>query len=413
MSGARRTVCLIALLFVIGSAEAQVARVLTLADSLVGAVGGIAVDRAGSVYSADFRDGVWKITSDGRVSRFVDGLYGASGNFFDTQGNLMQSSFFGNYISKIDRNGNHEVWVEEGLNGPVGVTITASGEMYVCNCAGNNIARVDEKRVAQEYSSGPLFRCPNGITSTPDGRLFVVNFSDGNILELSEDGTASVHANIPGPGLGHITFAQGSLYVTAFQSHRIFRVGLDGEVEWVAGGATPGEVDGAPADARFLFPNGIAVAPSGDRLFVNDFINRSPPTLDIPPTPMANIRLVKLANLAEQMAAALQAGGIEALKQKHAEYRAAPATAAAFTQVQLNALGYQLMQSGNLSAAVVVFELNADDYPQSFNPWDSLGEGYMNAGRTQDAIEAYEKSLALNPANQNAVDMLAKIRDGR
>ena len=413
MSGVRRTACLIALVLLTGSADAQVARVLTLADSLVGAVGGIAVDRAGSVYSADFRDGVWKITPDGRVSRFADGLYGASGNFFDSQGNLMQSSFFGNYISKIDRNGRSEVWVEEGLNGPVGLTITAAGDLYVTNCSGNTIGRVDENRVAQEFASGPLFRCPNGITSTPDGRLFVVNFSDGNVLELAKDGTASVHANIPGPGLGHIAFAQGSLYVTAFQSHRIYRVSLDGDVDLVAGSATPGEVDGAPADARFIFPNGIAVAPSGDRLFVNDFINRSPPTLDIPPTPMANVRLIKLANLAERMAAALQTGGIEALKKVHADYKAAPATAGAFTQVQLNALAYGLMQGGNLSAAIVVFELNAEDYPQSFNPWDSLGEGYMNAGRIQEAIEAYEKSLALNPANQNAVDMLAKIRGGQ
>lgn len=413
MSRARLTVCLIALLLLTGSADAQVARVLTLADSLVGAVGGIAVDREGSVYSADFRGGVWKITSDGRVSRFADGLYGASGNFFDAQGNLMQSNFFGNYISKIDRTGAHKIWVEEGLNGPVGLTITADGSLYVTNCAGNTIGRVDENRVAREFSSGPLFRCPNGITSTPDGRLFVVNFSDGNVLELAEDGTASVHANIPGPGLGHITFAQGNLYVTAFQSHRIFRVGLDGEVELVAGSATPGEVDGSPEDARFIFPNGIAVAPSGDRLFVNDFINRSPPTLDIPPVPMANIRLIKLANLAEQMAAALQTGGIEALKKTHAEYRAAPATAGSFTQVQLNALGYGLMQGGNLPAAIVVFELNTQDYPQAFNPWDSLGEAYMHAGRTQDAIQAYEKSLALNPANQNAADMLAKIRGGQ
>jgi DNA-binding beta-propeller fold protein YncE len=413
MSGARRSICLIAVLILVGTADAQVARVLTLADSLVGAVGGIAVDRAGSIYSADFRDGVWKITSDGRVSRFADGLYGASGNFFDSQGNLMQSSFFGNYISKIDRNGDHEIWVEEGLNGPVGLTISAAGDLYVTNCSSNSIGRVDENRVAQEFASGPLFRCPNGITSTPDGRLFVVNFSDGNVLELAEDGTASIHANIPGPGLGHITFAQGSLYITAFQSHRIYRVGLDGEVEWVAGSATPGEVDGAPEDARFIFPNGIAAAPSGDRLFVNDFINRSPPTLDVPPTPMANIRLIKLANLAEQMAAALRTGGIDALRELHAAYRAAPATAGAFTQVQLNALGYGLMQGGNLNAAIVVFELNAADYPQAFNPWDSLGEGYMTAGRTQDAIEAYEKSVALNPANQNAVDMLAKLRGGQ
>lgn len=401
-----------ALLFAVAiqPASAQVARVLTLADSLVGAVGGIAVDRVGNVYSADFRDSVWRIAADGRVSKFADGLYGASGNFFDSQGNLMQSNFFGNTISRIDRTGRVETWVEEGLNGPVGLTIPSDGRIYVTNCSGNTISVVGEDRVAQEFASGSLFRCPNGITSIPDGRLFVVNFSDGNVLELDQEGNASILANIPGPGNGHIAFAAGSLYVTAFQSHQIYKVDLDGTVERVAGSATPGEVDGAPEDARFIFPNGIAVAPSGDRLFVNDYINRSPPTLDIPPVPLANIRLIKLANLAEQMAAALQADGLEAMLAVHAAYRANPATAGAFTQVQLNVLGYQLMQGGNLAAAVRVFELNTEDYPNAFNPWDSLGEGYMNAGRTADAIRAYERSLELNPANQNAIDMLAKLK---
>ena len=408
-----RTIVLSLLLFVTLPAGAQVARVLTLADSLVGGVGGIAVDRLGNVYSADFMDTVWRIRPDGRVTKFATGLYGPSGNFFDPQGHLMQSNFFGNYVSKIDREGRHEIYSEEGLNGPVGITITATGEMYVCNCSGNEIVRIDDDRVARTFSRGPLFRCPNGITSTPDGRLFVVNFSDGNVIEIAGDGEPSVHATIPGPGNGHITFARGSLYVTAFQSHRIFRVGMDGEVEHVAGAAQPGEVDGAPLESRFIFPNGIAVAPSGDRMFVNDYINRSPPTLDIPPVPLANVRLIKLANLAELMASALSAGGIEAMRSVHAGFRADPATAGAFTQIQVNALGYQLMQVGNLEAAVAVFELNTEDYPAAFNPWDSLGEGYMNAGRPDEAIAAYRKSLELNPGNDNAREMIARIEGGR
>ncbi|MBO6576660.1 MAG: SMP-30/gluconolactonase/LRE family protein [Rhodothermales bacterium] len=391
-------------------ANAQVARVVTLADSLVGGVGGIAVDRLGNVYSADFMDTVWRIRPDGRTDRFATGLYGPSGNFFDPQGNLLQSNFFGNYISKIARDGSHEVWVENGLNGPVGLTLAADGTTYVCNCSSNSIARVTEDRVAKEFAAGDLFRCPNGITTTPDGDIWVVNFSDGNVIRISEDGEARVHATVPGSGNGHITFARGALYVTAFQSHRIYRVSLEGEVDLVAGSANPGEVDGPPEQARFIFPNGIAVAPSGDRMFVNDYINRSPPTLDIPPVPLANVRLIKLANLAETMAKALQEGGVEDMKATHAAWRANPATAGAFTQIQLNVLGYQLMQAGNLEAAVTVFELNVQDYPQAFNPWDSLGEGLMNAGRTQEAIEAYERSLALNPDNQNARDMIARMQ---
>jgi hypothetical protein len=394
------------------AAQAQVAHVITLADSLVGAVGGIAVDRTGDIFSADFRDAVWRIKPDGRVSKFAEGFYGASGNFFDARGNLMQANFYGDSISRIDRTGEHEPFVEEGLNGPVGITILGDGSMFVCNCRGNTISRVDEDRVAREFASGDLFRCPNGITSTPDGLLWVVNFSDGNIIKIDSLGNAEVHATVPGPGNGHIAFARGSLYVTAFQSHRLFRVGLDGEVELVAGDGTPGELDGAPEEARFIFPNGIAVSPSGDRLFVNDFINRSPPALDVPPVPMANVRLIKLANLTDRLAAALRAGGIEEMRRVHTAFRADPATAGRFTQTLMNAMGYRLLQGGNLAAAIAVFEMNVADYPAAFNPYDSLAEAYLAAGRKEESLVNYRKSLELNPGNQNARDAIARIEGG-
>ena len=99
------------------------AKVRTLTDTLPGGVGGVAVDRLGLIYVADFRETVWKVTPDGKATRFATGLYGASGNAFDSKGNLFQSSFSGNYISIIDRFGNHTVFVDSGLTGPVGITI--------------------------------------------------------------------------------------------------------------------------------------------------------------------------------------------------------------------------------------------------------------------------------------------------
>ncbi len=44
------------------------------------------------------------------------------------------------------------------------------------------------------------------------------------------------------------------------------------------------------------------------------------------------------------------------------------------------------------------------------NIYDSLGEAYMNAGKSDLAIEFYEKSLERNAANSNAVQMLKKLR---
>jgi cytochrome c-type biogenesis protein CcmH/NrfG len=51
------------------------------------------------------------------------------------------------------------------------------------------------------------------------------------------------------------------------------------------------------------------------------------------------------------------------------------------------------------------------DYPQSGNVYDSLGEAHMRAGQKELAIQNYEKSLQLDPKNQNAVEMLKKLKE--
>ena len=57
-----------------------------------------------------------------------------------------------------------------------------------------------------------------------------------------------------------------------------------------------------------------------------------------------------------------------------------------------------------------IFELNADEHPNSANAFDSLGEGYADAGDTQKAIQAYRKSVELNPGNSGAKRMILKTR---
>jgi CubicO group peptidase (beta-lactamase class C family) len=73
-------------------------------------------------------------------------------------------------------------------------------------------------------------------------------------------------------------------------------------------------------------------------------------------------------------------------------------------------LGYQLLSSGQTAPAIQTFQQEVRDYPQFWNAYDSLGEAYLKAGEKDLAIENYEKSLQLNPQNQNGVETLKKIR---
>ena len=76
----------------------------------------------------------------------------------------------------------------------------------------------------------------------------------------------------------------------------------------------------------------------------------------------------------------------------------------------MNGLGYGLMRSGKIDAAIEVFKLNVNTFPESSNVYDSLGEAYMNAGEHKLAIQNYEKSIELNPDNENGKQMLERIR---
>jgi len=81
-----------------------------------------------------------------------------------------------------------------------------------------------------------------------------------------------------------------------------------------------------------------------------------------------------------------------------------------FGENDLNMLGYQLLWRDMHEAAIKVFKLNIQAYPQSANPYDSLGEAYVASGNEELAIENYEKALAINPNWPSAIDALEKLR---
>lgn len=77
----------------------------------------------------------------------------------------------------------------------------------------------------------------------------------------------------------------------------------------------------------------------------------------------------------------------------------------------VNTFGYVLLfNRRKVDDAIMVFKENVKNYPASFNVYDSLGEGYMVKGENDLAITNYEKSIQLNPNNNNGKRMLAKLR---
>lgn len=64
------------------------------------------------------------------------------------------------------------------------------------------------------------------------------------------------------------------------------------------------------------------------------------------------------------------------------------------TEARINALGYNLLDD-NCKIALTFFKENTIRHPNSPNTWDSYGEGLINCGDKERAINSYEKAVNL------------------
>jgi len=75
----------------------------------------------------------------------------------------------------------------------------------------------------------------------------------------------------------------------------------------------------------------------------------------------------------------------------------------------VNQLGYTALRNDK-TMALEYFVLNTQNYPKSYNAFDSLGEAYEALGNTKKAVESYQVSLKLNPNNTNAENRIKAIK---
>jgi CubicO group peptidase (beta-lactamase class C family) len=102
--------------------------------------------------------------------------------------------------------------------------------------------------------------------------------------------------------------------------------------------------------------------------------------------------------------------GTAAALQRYTELKGTGAKDNGIGEQTLNTLGYLLLQAGQTKDAIPVFQRNVQEYPQSYNVYDSLGEAYMDAGQKDLAITNYEKSMQINPENKNGAEKLKQLK---
>lgn len=79
----------------------------------------------------------------------------------------------------------------------------------------------------------------------------------------------------------------------------------------------------------------------------------------------------------------------------------------------INSCGYTQLGLHNIDGAIDFFQHNVKDHPNSYNVYDSMGEAYMDKGEKELAIRNYERSIQLNPNNENGKQMLKKLQGGQ
>lgn len=148
----------------------------------------------------------------------------------------------------------------------------------VTTVAGSGLAGFeDASGTAAQFSN------PSGVVTASNGDIFLADRLNHRIRKITSAGVVSTFAGSGIPGFtdasgiaakferptGLAIDSSGNLYVADEASHRIRRITPAGQVSTFAGSGIAGFAEGAAADARFLYPAGVAVDSAGN-VYVSD-----------------------------------------------------------------------------------------------------------------------------------------------
>jgi tetratricopeptide (TPR) repeat protein len=81
-------------------------------------------------------------------------------------------------------------------------------------------------------------------------------------------------------------------------------------------------------------------------------------------------------------------------------------------EAEINFIGYDFLQRKIYKTAGSLFQLNVDNYPESFNVYDSYGDYFVAIGDRENAIVQYKKALSLKD-NEGSRKKLKELEEGK
>mgnify|MGYP001478427389 CR=1 FL=1 len=232
-------------------------------------------DQAGNLYGSNYTgSAVYKRTPDGVESIFTNGLDSPNGLAFNSAGDLFVVDNTDNKIYKVAPDGSKEVFVPS-IPGPSGILrMHDSDTLLVTSYIIDVVWKLAPDGSFSVYLTHPQFNGPVGLCYDDSLNLYVANFSDRRIFKVNPQGQITFFTQPPlGQYIGFIAYANGYIYATAMNSHKIYRIDLEGNYSvWL--GTTAGSTDGDASVAKFNQPNGIRASSTGDTLYISDLGTR-------------------------------------------------------------------------------------------------------------------------------------------
>ena len=122
------------------------------------------------------------------------------------------------------------------------------------------------------------------------------------------------------------------------------------------------------------------------------------------PDPMREIK----PNISTELRKLIESEGIEAATERYNKIKAENPDEYNFNEMSINTLGNNYLEK-DVKTALAIFKLNVDEFPSSFNVYNSYGEALLKNGQTDLAIESYKKSVEINPGNMGGIEALKKL----
>jgi FKBP-type peptidyl-prolyl cis-trans isomerase len=119
---------------------------------------------------------------------------------------------------------------------------------------------------------------------------------------------------------------------------------------------------------------------------------------------------VKSDDIASMMQNSIDANGIDDAIKQYEDLKSRGFPDIHVNEENMSRLGYKMIRLGRLDAAIKIFQLNVEAYPQSANAYDSLGEAYAASGDKQRAINNYQKALSIDPKQESSLSALKKLK---